>query len=163
MKTFFILTSFLATALLVPAHAQEYDFNAIAKQVAPMAQQIAASPMAQQVMASPAAQQAQQAVMQQALQQAAANPQLLTSMAGSLTPTQQATLMQQALAIGQKLFTPAEQAKLASFTSSPEGASIAAKLPQLVQQLAPTVLQMVATSSAGAAPAAGAAKLPLTK
>lgn len=161
MKAIFL--AFAAVLLATTVHAQGYDFNAIAKQVAPMAQQIAGSPMAQQVMASPAAQQAQQAVMQQALQQAAANPQLLTSMAGSLTPTQQATLMQQALTIGQKLFTPAEQAKLAAFTSSPEGASIAAKLPQLVQQLAPTVLQMVASSSAGTAPAAGAAKLPLIK
>jgi hypothetical protein len=81
-------------------------------------------------------------------------------MANSLTPAQQATLMQQALTIGQQLFTPAEQAKLMAFTSSPEGASIAAKLPALVQQMAPTVLQMVAQSAAApkVAPAAGAVK-----
>ena len=129
------------TALAGTVQAQGFDLNALKTQV----------------MASPAAQQAQQAVMQQALQQAAANPQLLTQMAGSLTPTQQATLMQQAMAIGQQLFTPAEQAKLMAFTASPEGASIASKLPQLVQQLAPSVLQMVAASGAAAktAPAAG--------
>lgn len=137
-----LLALILAVAgLAATVQAQGFDLNALKTQV----------------MASPAAQQAQQAVMQQALQQAAANPQLLTQMANSLSPQQQAQLMQQALVIGQKLFTPAEQAKLMAFTSSPEGASIAAKMPQLVQQMAPTVLQMVANSGAAAkiAPAAG--------
>ena len=156
MRLTSILVPCALVALAATASAQGFDFGALAKQAA-------ASPLAQQAMASPAAQQAQQAVMQQALQQAAANPQLLTSMASSLSPAQQSTLMQQALVIGQKLFTPAEQAKLTSFMATPEGAGIAAKIPQLAQQLAPTVLQMVASSSAGVAPASGAPKLQLTK
>lgn len=147
MKKLLALLTF-AVAAVATAQAQGFDFGALQKQIAPLAQQAAATP---------AGQQAQQALMQQALQQAAANPQLLSQMAGSLSASQQSTLMQQALVIGQKLFTPAEQAKLATFTSSPEGASIAAKLPQLVQQMAPTVLQMYASSMGGAttAPAAG--------
>lgn len=138
-KLLAILALVVATA--ATAQAQGFDLNALQKQMA----------------ASPAMQQMQQQMMQQALQQAAQNPQLISQMANSLTPEQQASLMQQALVVGQKLFTPAEQAKLATFTSSPEGASIAAKLPQLVQQMAPTVLQMYAASMGGAntAPAAG--------
>ena len=145
------LLAFVLAVVAIAATAQAqggYDFGAIARQVA-------ASPAAQQAMQSPAAQQAQQAVMQQALQQAAANPQLLTQMANSLSPSQQATLMQQALTIGQQIFTPAEQAKLTAFTATPEGASIASKLPLLAQQLAPVVLQMYASSTAKVAPAAG--------
>lgn len=132
-----------ALGIVTVAHAQGFDFNAIK-------QQLAASPAAQQ-----ATQGMQQQVMQQALQQAAKNPQLLTSMASQLTPTQQSTLMQQAMAAGKQIFTPAEQSKLASFTSTPEGAGIVAKLPQLVQQLAPTVLQMVAANAGSTAPAVG--------
>lgn len=135
----------LPATIFVAAQAQAQGLNLQALQ-----QQLSANPAAQQAM-----QQGQQAILQQALQQLAANPQMLMQMAGSLTPQQQATLMQQAMAAGQQIFTPAEQAKLTAFTSSPEGASIAAKLPLLVQQLAPVVLQMYAGQGATVAPAAG--------
>jgi hypothetical protein len=62
------------------------------------------------------------------------------------------------MAIGQKLFTPAEQAKLTAFTATPEGASIVSKMPQLAQQLAPVVLQMYAQQAGKIAPAAGTTK-----
>lgn len=136
------ITAFLAL-VATAAYAQGFNLQAIQ-------QQLAATPQGQQVM-----QQGQQAVMQQALQQLANNPQMLTQMANSLSPQQQSTLMQQAMVAGQKIFTPAEQAKLTTFTASPEGASIAAKLPQLVQALAPTLLQMYAGQAATVAPAAG--------
>jgi hypothetical protein len=136
------ITAFLAL-VAVAAHAQGFNLQALQ-------QQLATTPAGQAAM-----QQTQAAVMQQAMQQMAANPQLLTQMANSLTPAQQATLMQQAMTAGQRIFTPAEQAKLTAFTSSPEGASIAAKLPQLVQALAPTLLQMYAGQAGTLAPAAG--------
>lgn len=130
----------------------------VAQAVEPTAMQL----LQQQIAAAaPAAQQAvqqttQQAIVNQALQQLAANPQMLTSMVNSLSPQQQATLMQQALTAGQKIFTQQEQTKLLAFTSSPEGASIAAKMPQLVQQLTPMVLQMYAANgTTNVAPAAG--------
>lgn len=138
-----LLLGALVPWFLVPAaQAQGFDLNALQKQMA----------------ANPAMQQMQQQMMQQALLEASKNPQMIAQMANALSPQQQATLMQQAMAMGQKMFTPAEQAKLAEFTSSPEGASIAAKLPQMAQQLAPVVLQMYAASMAPAAkvvPAAG--------
>jgi len=110
-----------------------------------------------QLGASPAGQQAQQAMVQQAMQYLASNPQMLTSMVNSLTPEQQASLTQQALVAGQKIFTPAEQTKLTQFVTSPEGAGIAQKMPQLIQQMTPVVMQMYAANQSGATlkPAAG--------
>ena len=136
------ITAFLALVAFA-AHAQGFNLQALQ-------QQLAGTQAGQAAM-----QQTQAAVMQQAMQQMAANPQLLTQMANSLSPAQQATLMQQAMTVGQQIFTPAEQAKLTAFTASPEGASIASKLPQLVQALAPTVLQMYAGQAGNLAPAAG--------
>lgn len=140
-KLLAFIVAVIATATV--AHAQTFDLGAIQKQ-------LAASPAAQQ-----ASQGLQQQMMQQALTEAANNPQLVAKMAGSLSPSQQSTIMTKAMSIGQTLFTPAEQAKLASFGATPEGAGIMAKLPQLAQQLAPTVLQMYAGAAAANAPAAG--------
>lgn len=154
MRKLFILA---ALVVATPVFAQGFDINAAMQ----AAQQMAAGSAgttgtAGTASANPLAQQAQAAVMQQALQQVASNPQLLSQMAGSLTPQQQVAFTQQALAVTQRNLTPAEQAKLTAFTASPEGASIASKLPQIMQQLAPVLLQMYAgNSGAGIAPASG--------
>lgn len=100
-------------------------------------------------------QQAQQMLMQQALQQLAANPQLVTQMAASLSAQQQASLKDRMMSVAKNVLTPAEQTSLNTFASTPEGASIAAKMPQIVQQMAPVVLQMYASQNASVAPAAG--------
>ncbi len=150
-KTILTLAALAATT---PVFAQGFDLNKAMQ----AAQQMAAGSTGTTTTAAanPLAAQAQQAIVQQALQQLANNPQLLTQLAGSLTPQQQATLTTQALGVAQQNLTKAEQAKLTAFTASPEGASIAAKLPQIVQQLAPTLLQMYAgNSAANLAPAAG--------
>lgn len=100
-------------------------------------------------------QQAQSAMMQQALQMMAQNPQLLTQVAGSLSPQQQASLLQQTMGVANQNFTPKEQASLNAFASTPEGQSIMAKLPGVIQQLAPVVMQMYAGQMGAMAPAAG--------
>ena len=100
-------------------------------------------------------QQAQTALMQQAVQMMAQNPQLLTQMAGSLSAPQQASLLQQTMGIANKSFTPQEQASLNAFAATPEGQSIMAKLPGVIQQLAPVVLQMYAGQMGATSPAAG--------
>jgi len=100
-------------------------------------------------------QQAQTAMMQQAMQMMAQNPQLLTQVAGSLSPQQQASLLQQTMGVANKNFTPQEQASLNAFAATPEGQSIMAKLPGVIQQLAPVVLQMYAGQMGTMAPAAG--------
>ncbi|TKW61889.1 MAG: hypothetical protein DI628_04520 [Blastochloris viridis] len=100
-------------------------------------------------------QQAQTAMMQQAMQMMAQNPQLLTQVAGSLSPQQQASLLQQTMGVANKNFTPQEQASLNAFAATPEGQSIMAKLPGVIQQLAPMVLQMYAGQMGTMAPAAG--------
>ncbi|PZP40589.1 MAG: hypothetical protein DI585_00535 [Pseudomonas fluorescens] len=139
------------TFVLAAAGAQAQGFN-LGSALQTVQQQLGSTPAGQA-----ATQEMQNAVMQQALQQLAANPQILTQMANSLTPAQQTTLTQQALAAAQQILTPNEQAKLTAFATSTEGASIAGKLPQIVQQLAPTLMQMYATNSAnGIIPAAGA-------
>ncbi len=157
MKKIIASATFAAAALLANgASAQGFDINAAMQ----AAQQMSAG-MGQgagttgAAAANPLAQQAQQAMMQQAMQQMANNPQLLTQMAGALSSQQQATLSTQALSAIKQVLTPAEQAKLTAFTASPEGASIASKLPQIMQQLAPVMLQMYAGNGAGASPAAG--------
>ena len=145
----------LAVVVATAGYAQGFDLNK-AMQAAQQMTSGNTGTATTNAAANPLMQQAQQAVMQQALQQLAANPQMLTQMAASLTPQQQATLTTQALSVAQKNLTTAEQAKLTAFTASPEGASIAAKLPQIVQQLAPVLLQMYAGNGAGnIAPAAG--------
>ncbi|MBI1308330.1 MAG: hypothetical protein GC129_00530 [Proteobacteria bacterium] len=130
-------TALLTLAVaLTAATASAYDFTALQ----------------QQLMASPAAQQA-------VAQTVASNPQLATStassmatMLGNLTPSQTQLLSTQVQAITQKLFTPAEQTKLTQFQATPEGASIVSKLPALAQQLAPVLLQLYMSQSAGIAP-----------
>lgn len=95
------------------------------------------------------------AVQQQVGAQVMKNPQLLTGAAGAtgtsaagmmaaLSPAQKQQLMTQANAIAAKLFTPGEQQSLKAFQATPNGASITSKLPTLVQQLAPVLLQMYA-------------------
>ncbi len=130
----------LATAgTLLAASAYAVDFNAISNAV----------------MNDPAV---QQAVGKQVMQQAASNPGAVATalggaagvsgtlgMLGSLNPAQQQQLVAAAQAIGGKLFTPAEQTALAKFQSSPEGTGIMAKMPALLEQLAPVVMQMYAT------------------
>lgn len=101
-------------------------------------------------------QQAQAAMMQQTLQMMAQNPQLLTQMAGSLNTQQQASLLQQTMAMANKTFTPQEQASLNAFAATPEGQSIMAKLPGLIQQLTPVVMQMYAGQVGSAGGSAGA-------
>ncbi|RYG60214.1 MAG: hypothetical protein EON60_07935 [Alphaproteobacteria bacterium] len=154
MRKLFILA---ALVVATPVFAQGFDINAAMQAAQQMAAGSAGTTGTAGTTASanPLAQQAQAAVMQQALQQVAGNPQLLSQMAGSLTPQQQVAFTQQALAVTQRNLTPAEQAKLTAFTASPEGASIASKLPQIMQQLAPVLLQMYAGNSAGLAPASG--------
>lgn len=104
-------------------------------------------------------QQAQTALMQQTLQMLAQNPQLLAQMAGNLNTQQQATLLQQTLSVANRNFTPQEQASLNAFAATPEGQSIMAKLPGVIQQLAPVVMQMYAgqmgAAGSAVAPAAG--------
>lgn len=124
----------VAMALVSVAHAEDsgFDFNAIGKQL----------------MANPA-------VQQQVATTAANNPQLVSQFANSLTPAQQTTLSQQALEVAKQMLTPAEQTALTQFQSTPEGAGVMAKLPAIIQQLAPTLLQMYAAQTATQAPAAG--------
>lgn len=159
MKKIIASATFAAAVLLANgASAQGFDINKAMQAAQQMSAGMgtgtgAGASSGGAAAANPLAQQAQQAIMQQAMQQVASNPQLLSQMAGSLTPQQQASFTQQALAAMQKNLTPAEQAKLTAFTASPEGASIAAKLPQIMQQLAPVLLQMYAGN--GVAPAAG--------
>lgn len=108
--------------------------------------------MQKQLMANPAI---QQQLATTAAQTAASNPQLLTSAIANLTPQQQTTLSQKAMAIAAQVFTPAENAKLTAFTATPEGQGIVAKLPAFAEQLMPVVMQMVAGNSGAVAPAAG--------
>ncbi|HEX2859337.1 MAG TPA: hypothetical protein VHP58_03970 [Alphaproteobacteria bacterium] len=133
-----ISQQFIATVLAVGVAgvAYAYDFSAIQNAV----------------MNDPA-------VQQQVGAQVMKNPQLLTGAAGAtgtagmtgaagmmaaLSPAQKTQLMTQANAIAAKLFTPSEQKSLQAFQATPDGASITGKLPTLVQQLAPVLLQMYA-------------------
>lgn len=156
MKYILILLAAIGFAPL--AQAQGYGLGNImqaAQQMAAGSQQTQTGATGAAVANSMLGQQAQGALMQQALQVMANNPQLLTQMAGSLNTTQQASLMQQAMAMANQSFTPQEQASLNAFTATPEGQSIMAKLPGLIQQLAPVVLQMYAGQMGATAPAAG--------
>lgn len=159
MKYLLILLATFGFSPLVQAQTQNYGFNL--GQALQAAQQMAVTSgqtggtATTGTATSALGQQAQTALMQQALQAMAANPQLLTQMAGSLNPTQQATLMQQALGMANQTFTAKEQASFNAFTATPEGQSIMAKLPVLIQQLAPVVLQMYAGNMGAVAPAAG--------
>ncbi len=153
MKYLIILLAALGFAPLV--HAQGFNLGSALQ----AAQNMAATQGqtgTTNVATSPLAQQAQTAMVQQALQVMAANPQLVTQLAGSLNPQQQATLMQQALGLATQTFTAKEQASFTAFAATPEGQGIMAKLPQLMQQLTPVLLSMYAGQGAAAvAPAAG--------
>ena len=158
MKYLFIILAALGFMPLV--NAQGFNLGSALQ----AAQQMAAGQQGGTASANTAAtgalgQQAQAALMQQALQMMAQNPQLLTQMAGSLNTTQQASLLQQTMTMANKTFTPQEQASLNAFAATPEGQSIMAKLPGVIQQLAPVVMQMYAgqmgTAGSAVAPAAG--------
>ncbi len=152
MKYLFILLAAIGFTPLV--NAQGFDLNSAMRAAQQMAsgQQTGTTGTAA---TGAMGQQAQNALMQQALQMMAQNPQLLTQMAGSLNTQQQASLLQQTMSVANKSFTPQEQASLNAFASTPEGQSIMAKLPGVIQQLAPMVLQMYAGQMGAVAPAAG--------
>jgi len=154
MKYILILCAALGFAPLV--QAQGFNLG----QALQAAQNMAVTPgqtgTTANVATSPLAQQAQTAMVQQALQVMAANPQLVTQLASSLSPQQQAALTQQALGLATQTFTVQEQASFTAFAATPEGQGIMAKLPTLLQQLTPVLLSMYAGQGANTlAPAAG--------
>lgn len=146
MRTFVFAT--LSALLVAPlATAQVGDWGAVAGQ-------LMANPAVQQAAVQAASNPAvQQAVLQQALA-GSANPvptatgkgALATALA-TLTPQQTALLTQKAQGIASKLFTAKEQTALSAFQASPEGSSIMGKMPLLMEQLAPVILQMYASTS----------------
>jgi hypothetical protein len=153
MKYLFIILAILGFTPLV--NAQGFNIGSALQAAQQMANGQTGTSATGTAATGALGQQAQTALMQQALQAMAANPQLLTQMAGSLNTQQQATLLQQTMAVANKSFTPQEQASLNAFTATPEGQSIMAKLPGVIQQLAPVVLQMYAGQMGTVAPAAG--------
>ena len=122
----YVLVAMLAAASTVVA----YDFSAVQNAV----------------MNNP---QVQQEVGKRVMQNAAATAPTtgvgMVKALGSLSPAQQQALMVQANALATKLFTPAEQKSLKAFQSTPQGQGVMSKLPALVEQLAPILLQMYAT------------------
>ncbi len=153
MKYMFIILAILGFAPLV--NAQGFNLGSALQAAQQMANGQAGTTATGTAATGALGQQAQAALMQQTLQMLAQNPQLLTQMAGSLNTQQQATLLQQTLSVANKSFTPQEQASLNAFAATPEGQSIMAKLPGLIQQLTPVVLQMYAGQMGAVAPAAG--------
>lgn len=129
----------MATLALTATTAQAYDLTGM-----------------QQMLASPAGQ--QQAL--QVAQKVVANPQMATAAGASmadqflanLTPAQQQQLTAKFNAIAAQVLTPAENSKLLQFQSSAEGAGVIAKMPRIIEQFAPVILQMYLSQSAQVAP-----------
>lgn len=133
--------------LLGGASVQAADWGSLASQVM-------ANPAMQQVAVQAASNPAvQQAVLQQALSgataKAATGKGAMATALATLTPEQTALLTQKAQAIAAKLFTAKEQKALTAFQTSPEGAGVMGKMPALMQQLAPVILQMYMAPAAG--------------
>lgn len=133
------LSLLLATLAVTSSTALAYDLTGV-----------------QNILTNPALQ--QQAA--QVAQAAAANPQVVTAAGtgmaeqflANLTPAQQQQLTAQFNAIADKILTPAENAKLTQFQASREGAAVIAKMPQIIEQFAPVILQMYLAQSAQVAP-----------